>query len=145
MRSQCLLFKPHEQTLTQSEYACFSSVITNDTAYPNLSTTRVRGILYDMAKAYNCIGHEILLIYILRHLNRYTIVYVLSDRKQRAEIKSSNAIQTFFSLSNWERIKCGVPQQTILGLLLFIIHINDIPPYKYFIRNCNTHSNTPVI
>jgi len=62
-----------------------------------------------MAKACNCAGPESLLNYILGHSNRCIIVYVLSDRKHKAEIKSSNAIQNFFSLKPGQNKTWGSP------------------------------------
>lgn len=80
-------------------------------------------LFLDLRKAFNCVSHRILLEKLHMYCQsddavRFFTSY-LSSRTQRTLINGS--------LSSSGELKCGVPQGSILGPLLFCIFINDLP------------------
>ena len=97
----------------------------NNKVKPELSLA----VFLDLSKAFDTISHSIL----LEKLNNYGIRGTandwfrsyLSNRKQYVEIHGTK--------SSYKSLTCGVPQGSILGPLLYLIYVNDIP------QSCNSN------
>ena len=81
------------------------------------------GVFLDLSKAFDTIDFSILLSKLACYgIRGLPLLWFKSYLHNRTQCVSFNGV-----LSDYSEISCGVPQGSILGPLLFLLYINDLP------------------
>jgi len=125
---------------TATEDAIFK--LTNEILNALNNESMAGSIFCDLGKAFSSVNHDILLsklqYYGVSGKAKFLLESCLQNRYQRVHITISYTYFNSKTASKWTKIKCGEPQGSILGPLLFLVYINDL-------RRAVEHKALPIL
>ena len=91
----------------------------NDWAWSRDTCTPTDIVFLDFTKAFDSVPHERLLLKLKGYgIEGNLLQNFLTNRQHRVVVRGT--------ISSWSSVRSAVPQGTILGLILFLIYVNDI-------------------
>ena len=88
-----------------------------------MTKASIQVIFIDLKKAFDTVDHDILIAKLCHHgVAGKELDWFKSDMSDRKRCCKVNG-----HVSKLQDIKCGVPQGSCLGPLLFLIYVNDLP------------------
>jgi retron-type reverse transcriptase len=103
--------------------------LTNETLNASSNKRVADSIFCDLEKAFDSVNHD-LLIYKLKYNGIRDKAKLLLESYLQNRCQIVHIIITYLNsnpVSKWTKIKRGVPQGSILSLLLFMVYINNLP------------------